>query len=57
MYSGISIYYAESLETIGDNIREVKPFGFSCVPRLLEKVYEKIMAKGQELTGIKKGLF
>lgn len=57
LFSGISIYYAESLETIGENIREVKPFGFSCVPRLLEKVYEKIMAKGQELTGIKRALF
>ena len=57
LYSGISIYYAESLETIGENIREVKPFGFSCVPRLLEKVYEKIMAKGNDLTGIKRSLF
>ncbi|MFY7964155.1 MAG: AMP-dependent synthetase/ligase [Chitinophagaceae bacterium] len=57
LYSGISIYYAESLDTIGDNIREIKPFGFSCVPRLLEKVYEKIMAKGAELKGIKKVLF
>lgn len=57
LYSGISIYYAESLDTIGENIREVKPFGFSCVPRLLEKVYEKIMAKGNELTGIKRKLF
>ncbi len=57
LYSGISIYYAESLDTIGENIREVKPFGFSCVPRLLEKVYEKIMAKGKELTGIKRTLF
>ena len=57
LYSGISIYYAESLETIGENIREVKPFGFSCVPRLLEKVYEKIMAKGSEQTGIKRILF
>jgi long-chain acyl-CoA synthetase len=54
LYSGISIYYAESLDTIGENIREVHPFGFSCVPRLLEKVYEKIMAKGNELTGIKR---
>ena len=57
LYSGISIYYAESLDSIGENIREVKPFGFSCVPRLLEKVYEKIMAKGKELTGIKRSLF
>lgn len=57
LYSGISIYYAESLETIGDNLREVKPDGFTTVPRLLEKVYERIMAKGAELTGIKRKLF
>ncbi|MCH5717320.1 AMP-dependent synthetase/ligase [Niabella hibiscisoli] len=57
LFSGISIYYAESLETIADNLREVKPDGFTTVPRLLEKVYEKIMAKGNELSGIKKSLF
>ncbi len=57
LYSGISIYYAESLETIGDNLREVKPDGFTTVPRLLEKVFEKIMAKGNELTGLKRKLF
>lgn len=57
MFTGISIYYAESLETIGDNLKEVKPQVFSCVPRLLEKVYDKIVAKGSELTGIKKKLF
>jgi len=57
MYSGISIYYAESMETIGDNIREVKPKVFSAVPRLLEKVYDKIISKGSALTGIKKSLF
>jgi long-chain acyl-CoA synthetase len=57
LYSGISIYYAESLETIGDNLREVKPDGFTTVPRLLEKVFEKIMTKGNELTGIKRKLF
>ena len=57
LYLGISIYYAESLETIGDNLREVKPAVFSCVPRLLEKVYDKIVTKGSELTGIKKKLF
>jgi long-chain acyl-CoA synthetase len=57
MYIGSSIYYAESLETIGDNIREVKPHIFTAVPRLLEKVFDKIMAKGEELTGIKKKLF
>jgi long-chain acyl-CoA synthetase len=57
MYRGVSIYYAESMETIGENLKEVKPHIFSTVPRLLEKVYEKIMAKGKELTGIKKNLF
>jgi long-chain acyl-CoA synthetase len=55
--SGISIYYAESLETIADNLKEVKPNLFCTVPRLLEKVYEKIMAKGAELNGIKRKLF
>ncbi len=57
LFSGISIYYAESLETIGDNLKEVKPDGFTTVPRLLEKVFEKIMAKGAELTGAKRKLF
>lgn len=56
-YSGVPIYYAESLETIGDNIREVKPVIFTAVPRLLEKVYDKIMLTGSELTGIKRALF
>lgn len=56
-YTGVSIYYAESLDTIGDNLKEVKPTLFTTVPRLLEKVYEKIMSKGTELTGIKKKLF
>jgi long-chain acyl-CoA synthetase len=55
--SGISIYYAESLETIGENMKEIKPNLFCTVPRLLEKVYEKIMEKGTELTGVKKKLF
>lgn len=57
MYAGLSIYYAESMETIGDNLKEVHPHIFSTVPRLLEKVYDKIYAKGKELTGIKKMLF
>lgn len=55
--NGVSIYFAESLETIGDNLKEVKPNVFTAVPRLLEKVYDKIVAKGAELTGIKKMLF
>jgi long-chain acyl-CoA synthetase len=55
--TGCSIYYAESLETISENLKEVKPHFFSSVPRLLEKVYDKIVGKGLELTGIKKKLF
>jgi long-chain acyl-CoA synthetase len=57
MYSGMGIFYAESLDTIADNLREVKPDGFTTVPRLLEKVFEKIMLKGEELTGLKRKLF
>ncbi|MET0243319.1 MAG: long-chain fatty acid--CoA ligase [Flavitalea sp.] len=57
LYRGAAIYYAESLETIGDNLKEVKPDMFTTVPRLLEKVYDRIMAKGAELTGVKKKLF
>ena len=55
--AGISIYYAESMDTIGDNLREVKPMVFTTVPRLLEKVYERIVSKGLELKGIKRALF
>ena len=54
---GVSIYYAESMDTIADNLKEVKPHVFATVPRLLEKVYDKIVAKGYELTGVKKSLF
>lgn len=57
IYKGISIYYAESIETIADNLKEVKPHMFATVPRLLEKVYDKIVAKGSDLSGIKKALF
>ena len=57
LFNGTAIYYAESLETIGENLKEVKPQMFTTVPRLLEKVYDKIMAKGNELTGIKRKLF
>lgn len=56
-YFGVSIYYAESMETIGDNIKEVQPTMFASVPRLLEKVFDKIMAKGNDLTGFKRKLF
>lgn len=57
LFAGASIHYAESLETLGDNFKEVKPEMFTTVPRLLEKVYEKILAKGNEQTGIKRKLF
>jgi len=57
MKVGISIYYAESIDSIGENLKELKPEAFSTVPRLLEKVYDKIVNKGAELKGIKKALF
>ncbi|MES2650644.1 MAG: long-chain fatty acid--CoA ligase [Bacteroidota bacterium] len=56
-YSGVSVYYAESMDTIVTDIQEVKPNSFSTVPRLLEKVYDKIMEKGKDLKGIKRGIF
>lgn len=57
LYQGLSIYYAEAMDKIADNLKEVRPHCFATVPRLLEKVYERIVNKGHELTGIKKGLF
>ncbi len=57
MTFGLAIYYAESIDTLGDNIREVKPHIFTAVPRVVEKVYEKIIAKGMELKRIKRALF
>ncbi|MEY5000198.1 MAG: hypothetical protein RLZZ211_234 [Bacteroidota bacterium] len=57
MYIGCSIHFAESMDTIGENIKEVKPDVFSAVPRLIEKVFDKIMAKGEDLKGIKRSLF
>lgn len=57
LFNGVSVYYAQSLDTIGDNLKEVQPAVFTTVPRLLEKVYERIMGRGQELTGLKRKLF
>ena len=54
---GIEIYFAESPETISDNLKEIQPNIMTAVPRLYEKVYDKIVSKGAELTGIKKKLF
>jgi long-chain acyl-CoA synthetase len=56
-YYGVSVYFGESIDKISDNIKEVKPNVITAVPRLLEKVYDKIYAKGSELSGIKKALF
>ena len=56
-YCGVSIHFAESLETISDNLKEIHPEVMTAVPRLLEKVYDKIIAKGADLTGVKKKLF
>ncbi|EIA07885.1 AMP-dependent synthetase/ligase [Flavobacterium frigoris] len=56
-YYGVSIYFGEAIDKISDNLKEVQPTVITAVPRLLEKVYDKIYAKGAELTGIKKALF
>lgn len=56
-HQGVSVYYAESVETIGDNIRETNPDGFAAVPRVIEKLYDKLMLKGKELPGLKKAIF
>lgn len=57
MAAGVSIYYAESIQTIGPNLRDVKPHVFTTVPRVLEKTYERIAARGEALTGLRRRLF
>ncbi|QES89413.1 AMP-dependent synthetase/ligase [Rhizosphaericola mali] len=57
LYNEFSVSFAENIEKVAQNLQEVKPYVFVTVPRLLEKVYEKILQKGQELTGWKKNLF
>ncbi len=56
-YKGCAVYYAESIETIGDNLREVSPHGMTAVPRVIEKLYDKLILKGKELPGMKKAIF
>ncbi|PIA79423.1 AMP-dependent synthetase [Gaetbulibacter sp. 4G1] len=56
-YCGVEVYFAESIEAMSDNLKEIKPNVMTAVPRLYEKVYDKIIAKGSDLTGIKKKLF
>ncbi len=57
LYHGVSIYYAESFETIGENCREIRPQVFVAVPRVLERVLEKIVGAGEKLKGIKRKIF
>ena len=57
IYLGVAVYYSEIMDTIGDDLKDVKPHTFNTVPRLLEKVFDKIMKKGNELGGLKKGVF
>lgn len=54
---GTSVYYAESLDKVVENLQEIKPHYFNTVPRLLEKVYEKLISAGRGLSGLKKGIF
>jgi len=56
-HRGMSIYYAENLGTIAENIKEVQPTMMSCVPRLLEKIYDKLYLSGKKLDGVKKSLY
>ena len=60
-YSRVEIYFAESLETISENLNEIKPFYMTAVPRLIEKIFDKIEGKAEEFKGVKKvytnGLF
>jgi long-chain acyl-CoA synthetase len=56
-YSGACIYYAENMGAIASNLKEIRATGFDAVPRILEKIFDSVMAKGRALTGIKKRLF
>ncbi len=56
-YNGITVYYAEGIDKISDNLKETSPDTMTAVPRLLEKIYDGIIAKGSTLTGFKKKLF
>ena len=56
-YYGVSVYFGESIDKISDNIKEVRPTVMTAVPRLIEKVYDKIYSKGLELSGMKRKLF
>ena len=57
IYMGVTVFYAQSMDKIGEDMKEVQPHIFSAVPRVLEKVFDKIMATGEQLSGIKRTLF
>ncbi len=57
LYKGVSVYYLANMGVIADSLREIHPHVFTTVPRLLEKVYDKILVKGRNLRGIKKLIF
>lgn len=56
-YLGMSVYYAESLATIGENIKEINPTMMSCVPRVLEKIYDKLFLAGKKLPFVQRNLY
>lgn len=56
-YLGMSVYYVQNMGTIGENIKEIKPTMMSTVPRVLEKIYDKIYSSGQNQKGLKKHIF
>jgi long-chain acyl-CoA synthetase len=56
-YSGACIYYAEHMGTIATNLKEIRATGFDAVPRILEKIYDNVIARGRSLEGMKKKLF
>lgn len=56
-YNGCSIYYAENLGTIAQNLQEIKATAFVTVPRVIERIYDKLVAKGNDLPGVSKQLF
>lgn len=56
-YCGVEIHFAESIEKMSDNLKEVRPHVMTAVPRLYEKVFDKIYGRGEELSGVKQKLF
>lgn len=54
---GISVYYSETIESLAQNLKEVQPEMFCAVPRVIEKFYDKIIAKGRNLSPVKKNIF